>query len=176
MQEVLASQKTIRPTWGLGFQLNCIKHWEAGKGNSWQLVWPHASNPCPPTVFALEGYKQSSYIWDRICYPSSFAPVREEHKYQQSFPSRDSSKLSGKTWREYRLLKKTNHAFFWVWDTLVLPKDKIINSVCKKYDHSKILIYFPSLNKVLNLRKLVPFKEICLNTIRTLQKVYKEFN
>lgn len=92
-------RKRYQASWGLGFQPSNTKYQETGKGNSWQLLHPHA----PTSLSALEGWNSllasgtgvaitahvalsGGYIWNNIYC-------------QRAFSSRDCSKLSGKNWR-----------------------------------------------------------------------------
>ena len=106
MQKVLASQNVARPTWGLGFQPSNTSTRRQERGTAGRC-YVHTHQP---PRFTLEGWKQSSYIWDWDCHCSSCSPVRglhlEEYSYQQGISSRDSSKLWGKKWkRAYKCLR-----------------------------------------------------------------------
>lgn len=88
MQKVLASYNVARPTWRLGFQPSNTKYQEAGKGNSWQMLRPHASTSLSlllkdenslltsGTGVAIAAHVDLSggYIWKNIQINKKFHP------------------------------------------------------------------------------------------------------
>ena len=167
MQKVLASQNVARPTWGLGFQpSNTSTRRQERRTAGRCYVHTHQ-----PPRFTLEGWKQSSYIWDWDCHCRSCSPVRglhlEEYSYQQGISSRESSKLWGKKWkRAYKCLRYwTKHASglysLLLSDAVKLEKlpfhsktwSLVMYFSKRPSDANLLFFYFSSLNMALNLKK-----------------------